>query len=54
MLICLSGSRSIKSSSLAINDIDLQENLTKLKGALTKTFRYLISQHQKNKNYVYI
>ena len=29
MLICLRDSRSIKSSTIAINDIDLQENLTK-------------------------
>ena len=29
MLVCLRGSRSIKSSTMAINDIDVQENLTK-------------------------
>ena len=29
MLICLRGSRSIKSSTMAINDIDVQEILTK-------------------------
>ena len=28
MLICLRGSRSIKSSTIAINNIDMQENLT--------------------------
>ena len=34
MLICLRGSRSMKSSTMAINNIDVQENLTKVKGAL--------------------
>ena len=32
MLICLHGSRSIKSSAMAINDTDMQENLPKIKG----------------------
>ena len=32
MLICLHGSRLIKSSAMAINDTDMQENLPKIKG----------------------
>ena len=42
MLICLRGSGSVKSSPMAINDIDVQKDLTKIKRDINPLLRNVV------------